>query len=162
MTSNIDGSEINERIKERQEKIGLPLPAKPKGFGKEYDFPEDPNSLQSVELGQLMLRMAGFNGYALRVIGGLEAEQVALEAEYRVAIADAGREIREKMGRVAADTIESLALANSPGLMPLYRRLTEIRVALARMNSLSKIYTSQAGALSRELSRREMDSRVGG
>lgn len=143
--------------------LSLPQPRRPATEEKEYDFPEDPDSLTTTELGQLMLRFAGYAGYRMRQLGVLESELVALDREWKLKVGSYGTSIREQLGgRPSIETVEAYVLNAHPELLPLYKRVTELETVRANLKRQVETYEYAWQALSREQSRRSDQVRTGG
>ena len=158
-----DTKSILEWAKNKMAKYQLPVPSKPKGKDIEFDFPDDPSKLSNAELGQQMLRFASFFGYAQRRFGIVEARYVLVDAEYTTKVNVAGIQIRESevLGkRPSAEVVEAAVLRDNKELAPLYRRRLQLLTLRVRLESLIKIYERLYAALSRELSRRELESHI--
>ena len=161
--TDVDSKEIDEWAKGRIAKHRLPLPKRPKGSSPEFDFPDDPSKLSNAELGQQMLRFASFFGYAQRRFGIVEARYVLVDAEYTTKVNVAGIQIRESEAlgkRPSAEVVEAAVLRDNKELAPLYRRRLQLLTLRVRLESLIKIYERLYAALSRELSRRELESHI--
>jgi len=158
--TDVKADEVKAWAEERLAKQRLPLPKKPRGKEPEFEFPEDPDSLSSNRLGQLMLQMAAFGAYAQRLHGLADSEFALVEAEYKIKISAAGIAVRERLGRVAADVVESVVLGEDKTLGELYERRLQLQTVLTQLESRLKIYENLGKALSRELSRREMEVRA--
>lgn len=157
---DVKADNVLEWAREKMEKKRLPLPKRPRGKDPEFIFPDDPDTLSSSELGQLMMRMTAFFGYAQRLFGLADSEFALVDIEYKVQINMAGIEVREKLGRVSADVVEAAVLSENEDIAPLYERRLKLMTIRSQLESRLKIYEKLYQALSRELSRREMESRV--
>jgi hypothetical protein len=157
-----DGKQVLDWAKGKLRAQRLPLPKKPAADKPEYEFPEDPDALTSVELGQLMLKYAAYHGYTLRLMGVLDAELTALESEYQLKVQTYGLEARQELGRVAFDAIEAAVLQKRRELVGVKKRITELRTVRASLEASSQIYERHWNALSREQARRTSDIRTGG
>lgn len=156
-----DGREIFAWATDRLRRQRLPMPRRPSVADPEYEFPDDPEALTLVQLGQLMLRYAGYAGYTYRLLGILESELVALEREYRLKVGQYGIAVRERLGgRPAAETVEAHVLAEHTELLPLVKRLTELETVRANLKRAIEAYTLHWQALSREQARRSDERRM--
>ena len=158
--ADIKADDVLGWAKEKMDTRRLPLPKKPRGRDPQFDFPDDPDALGSNELGQLMMRMASYLGYTQRLLGIADSELALVEAEYRLRVNTAGLEARERLGRVAADVVEAAVLAENGDLVPLYERRLRLMTVCIQLKSRLSMYEKFYQALSRELSRREMESRA--
>jgi hypothetical protein len=116
--------------------------------------------MSSVELGQLMLKYAGFHGYALRLLGIVDSELTALSAEYRMKVQMRGLDLRKVLGRVAFEAVEAAVLKAYPDLIPLYKRITELQTVKVQLSTHAEIYNRHWTALSREQARRADELRM--
>jgi hypothetical protein len=154
------GKEIFDKATEAVNSKGLPQPRKPNSKDPEFTFPEDPNQIRSIEIGQWMLKFTGFLTYTTRLLGLVDSELVGLDAEYKEAINNYAAETREKIGiRVNAEVVESAVLKAHPDLEPLYGRKVELNAIRVQLEARAKIYDKGYAAMSRELARREMESK---
>ena len=158
--SEINMGELFDQVRGKVEKHHLPLPAKPKGSDVEFDFPDDPSALHGVQLGQMMLRFAGFFAYTQRLLSVLESELVLVDAEYRLQVNVASIEVRKDLGRLSAEVIEANVLADNEALTLLYKRRLELLSIKKLLEGRLSVYEKMGYALSRELSRREMEARL--
>ncbi len=158
--SDVNADEINTWAGERIAKQNLPLPAKPRPGDPEYLFPDDPSDLSTMQLGQLMLRFAGFLGYAVHLLGLAESELTLVESELAGKVAGLAGPVRAALGRVKATEVENTVLSNNPQLVPLHKRRLELTAVITRLEPMTKIYEKMYQALSRDLARREVESRV--
>ena len=157
----ISGKDIYDWATAKVEKLRLPVPTKPSFPSPEFELPDDPNRLTSTELGQLMLRMTAFYGYCLRMLGMVESELCVVEAEYKIKVHTASLEVRKEMeGRPAVDVVEAAVLAQNEDLTPLYKRRLELMAIRQQLDARLKIYEKCGSTLSRELSRREVETRI--
>jgi len=156
----IDGKQVSDWAAEKVLKQHLPLPAKPKGKEPEFEYPSDPTAITLSELGQWMLKLAGWHGYAIRLVGVADAELTALSAEYEMRVNSLGSEVRAELGRVNAQVVEATVLQNHPELEPLFKRRLELSTVKVHLDTRARIYEKLWNALSRELARREMEIRI--
>ncbi|KKN00880.1 hypothetical protein LCGC14_1133310 [marine sediment metagenome] len=158
--TDIKADDINTWAKEIIGKKRLPAPAKPKGKDPEYTFPDDPSTLSPTGLGQQMMKFASYFGYTQWLLGLADSEFALVDSEYKVNMNVAGIKIREDLGRVAADVVEAAVLHEDESLTPLYERRQKLLVIKIQLESRLKIYEKMYNALSRELARREMETRI--
>jgi hypothetical protein len=156
----LDAKAIYSWALDRFNKQKLPMPAKPKEWVREYEFPEDPSMLTGMELGQLMLRLSASYGYVLRLLGVLDAELVAVDAEYEVRVMTYGIKAREELGRVNREMVEAHVVYAHAELRGLRKRRVELRTVRAMLDTCAKIYLFHHQALSREQSRRAEEIRM--
>jgi hypothetical protein len=156
----LDGQAIYSWALERIKKQQLSLPAKPKQWVLEYELPEDPGLLTSLELGQLMLRLAAAYGYILRLLGVLDAEHTAIDAEYVTRVHTYALSARAELGRVNKELVEAHVVFEHAELRGLRKRRVELQTCRVLLDAYSKIYIFHHQALSREQSRRAEESRM--
>lgn len=156
----IKAKDINEWAMGRIKGLGLPLPRKSKGTDPEFSFPDDPDEMTSTEVGQLMFRFADWFAYATRLLGMVDSELVLVESEYKLKVNMRGIKLREKLGRVSADVIESAVLAKDGDITEIYKRRLELLAIKTHLEARTKIYERGYQAMSRELTRREMGTRL--
>lgn len=156
------GAKVYDWAREKLKRQQLPLPKRPTSEQPEYEFPEDPDAVTSVELGQLMLRYAAYHGYTLRLMGVVDSELTAIESEYQLRIQTHGLVERQELGRVAFDAIEAAVLVKYPELYAMKRRVTELRTIRVQLETSATIYERHWTALSREQARRAAEAKAGG
>ena len=158
---DVDSDEVLGWATDRVARQNLPLPKKPKDFGDEYSIPDDPDDMESVELGQLIARFRSWIAYCVRLIGVTESEQVLLDDEWSLRMGAAMLDARNELGSGAKkDMLTAWALRESDDLGPLYLRRTQLKAVMAQLEPRLKIYERGYRALSRELSRREIETRA--
>ena len=158
---DVESGKVFDWATDRVRRQNLPLPKKPRGTDPEYDVVDDPDSLSSVELGQRMSRFAAWLTYCMRLVGTVESELVLVEAEYKLRVNAAMIDAREALpGRPSADLVEAYVLRESDELGLLYKRKLELVAIKAQLEPRLRIYDKSWQALSRELTRREIESRV--
>lgn len=145
-------------------KLRLPTPSKVTVLEAEYEFPSDPESLSSTELGQKMLYFTGLVGHTQWRLGQLESKLIAISKEYSLRIQEHGLEWKEKseVKRPSAELLEAAVLSEHPELKPMCQKKTELEAIQVQLESHVKIYEKAWASLSRELARREMEVRAGG
>lgn len=157
----LDFRELQKQSEEVIKKRKLPLLGKPAFDAPEFSFPNDPDSVTSTQLGQLMLRFAAWRGYAQRLLGTVDTELTVLEAEYKLKVGVEGLKVRKEMeGRPSADTVEAAVLERNEELAPLYERRLKLLAARTQLTARLVVYEGLYQALSRELSRRELEARI--
>lgn len=153
--------EVMAWAKQNMKKHRLPEASKPTDDDPEIDFPDDPDRLTSNRLGQLMLRFTAFTGWALRLYGLADSEYALVESEYSRLVHSRGIEKRKTLGRVAADVVEAAVLADADAeLNELYERKLKLQTVRTQLDNRIKTYEKYYSALSRELSRRELEART--
>jgi len=158
--TDIKADDINRWAKDIISKKNLPIPKKPAGTDPEFTFPDDPSELSPTKLGQLMMRFTSYFGYTQWLLGLADSEFTLVDSEYKIHMNAAGIEIREALGRVAADVVEAAVLKNDSSLTPLYERRQKLMAVRIQLESRLKIYEKMNYALSRELTRRDMEARI--
>ena len=160
--TEIKSGELFKELKQRIAELGLPLPKKPEGTDPEFEFPTDPSALTGPRLGQFMMRFAGYFAYCQRLLSLLESELALVDAEYRLRVSSARLRLSaEEYGkRPSGDVVEAAALEQDEALTPLYKRRLELLGVKELLAGRLLIYEKLHAALSRELSRREMESRL--
>ena len=138
----------------------FPLPKRPKIKDEGCELPDDFSTLSNVELGQLMGRFASWLGYGQRLLGLCESELLLVESEYRLKVNAAGVAVREELGRVSQDVIADVVLERNEDLTPLYKRKLELTTVKVQLESRLRTYERAWNALSRELSRRELEAKI--
>lgn len=138
----------------------LPQPAKPKGKNPEFSFPDDPSKLGNPALGKLMMKFSAFYGYAQYLYGMADSEYQLVDEDYRTKINQLGISVREDLGRVAADVVEAEVLSrNREELAELKERRRKLTAVRIQLESRLKVYERMNNMLSRDLARREIESR---
>jgi hypothetical protein len=132
------------------------MPFKPASFGTEYEFPEEVSKLPSITLGSWLVKMAAWRGYTLRMLAGAEMEEKVME-EYLAS------KIALKMATSEVKLTKDLAL----GHVLLDQENAKLRLdyitkeaQVVALKRILEIYTSQFDAISREISRRGIESRI--
>lgn len=150
------------RVLERLDITGLPMPAKPKDYGAEYDYPADPSVLTSTGLGQLKARLTGWHGYAIRLIAIAEVPHDLLATSFNIALGRKMNLIADRPGekRQLKDTLRAAALESDPVLESAARKLAEWAAYIKVLKAQASIFEMQAKSLSREQSRRSDEIRM--
>ena len=131
------------------------LPAKPSTFGQEYQFPEDIVNLTSNGLGQWLFKLAGWKGYALRLLSVIEMNGSILDDSYDTAIA---KKISLSDGkRITKDLALGLGVSEDAGFRHLRIKLIESKAEISAIKRLVELYTMQLDTISREISRRAIE-----
>jgi hypothetical protein len=148
---------VDDKMKEHR----LPRPKKPKGRDPEFEFPDDPSKLNSSQLGKLMMRYTAFYGYAQYLYGMADSEYTLVDEDYRTKINQLGIAVREDLGRVSADVVEAEVLnRNKKEFAKLKERRRKLIAVRTQVEARLKIYERFYNALSRDLARREIESRT--
>ena len=159
--TEVSSAEIQDWAEDKMGKQRLPLPTKPKGKDVEFEYPEDPSKLVSIEIGQWMSKFTGWLTWTTSLLGRITSELVLVEAEYRLKINSFRSEVLADLpGRPAAEVVEAEVLKQNDELGPLYERRLQLMTVKETLESRAKIYERGYQAMSRELSRREMEAKL--
>ncbi len=134
----------------------LSSPAIPKSFGQEYQFPEISN-ISSQELGDWLMKLSAWKGYALKLLSKSEVERIILDESYDAGIAKCAAEIDKNGKKVTKDVIVGNAITKVDGFREIKIKLIEKKAEVEGLKRIIDIYSAQLDALSRELSRRGQD-----
>lgn len=150
------------RSRELMEQIGLPSPRRPDKMEKEYDFPDNPAGLSSTELGQKMMALMAWYGYAAKHLGVQDAQLTAMKSVFEIMIGKAMVDIAKLSAiRLVKDQQFAMALDKDGELAAFYSRMLEKQVFADTLRAQVQVYEKQWAALSREQSRRSEDHRPG-
>ncbi|KKK94257.1 hypothetical protein LCGC14_2684690 [marine sediment metagenome] len=139
----------------------LPLPKKPKASDPEFAYPEDPGILEPIEIGQYMSRFTAWFNYATSLLGRITSELVLVEAEYRREVDSRCSEVLVDLpGKPTVKVIEAEVLKRFDELGPLYKRRLQLLTIKETLEARARIYERGYSAMSRELSRREMEAKL--
>jgi len=134
-------------------KSGLPLPKRPAGLAEEYEWPNDVTALTSTQLGQLMGRLSGWQGYSTRLLGMAAIDLHAFETIYDLLLGRAmGKLSSEK--RQVKEVLKAVSVDSDPILTKLTRALVTKKAAVEALQMQVEIYKQHWLALSREQARR--------
>lgn len=140
---------------------GLPQPAKPKGAGEEYDFPDDVNKLSSTELGNLRLKLSRFHGYTLRLLAEIQSQlspaEEVFDLKRDVSVGRMSREWGKKLP--AVDILRAMVIDEDRDLCRMQQIIIELRAKKRRLEAQAAIYERHLGDLSREQARRADEAR---
>ena len=145
-----------EKIEKKLESYSLPN--KPTTFGNDYDFPEDVNKVTSHDLGKWMFKLASWKGYSLRMASLAESEARLVEDAFDVLLSKAVSEV-ETDKRINKEILNGKALAANPALQQLKIRAMESSAEVIALKRVLEIYTMQIEIVSREITRRDIESR---
>lgn len=160
-TTEISSAEIQAWAEGKMAKQRLPLPTKPTGKDPEFSYPEDPSILQSIEIGQWMSKFTGWFTYTTSLLGRITSELVLVEAEYRREVDSRCSDVLVGLpGKPTVKVIEAEVLKQHSKLGPLYTRRLQLMTIKETLESRAKIYDRGYQAMSRELSRREMEAKI--
>lgn len=158
-----------KRAEELLARAGLPEPRKPAHLlGQEYDFPTDPNTLTSMQLGRVKLELAALREFARSTLGRQELflHEIELVLDFMVPLSmlDLIKTAEfSKLPRAAMvkEVLRSAAIDRNPMLKKLFHRSLDLKMAVQRLRLQFEIYDGHYSALSREQSRREALARGG-
>lgn len=139
-------------------KLDLPNPEPPDDLGESYEFPNDPEKLSGMHLGQLMLRISSYLSYSTRLLGSIESDITLLDSFCKDAVAKFRMDNETK--RMAADMMEAVAATQDIQLAELRTRKIRRLAIQAKLSAAVKSYEIQYSALSRELARRSMEYKM--
>lgn len=162
MTDNKDWSykQALARVANRLDNTGIPFPAPPKNYGKEYSYPEDVTELTSNALAQLMSKLTAWGGYGRRLLAWTEADLNLLETAYDIALGAKMYEITKAAAKKELkDTIRAQALVDEPKLLSATQSISEKQTTARLLKAQVEIYQNHFDALSREQSRRSDELR---
>ena len=158
---DVKAEETYEWAQRKMSKQGLPVPVKPREKDVEFEYPEDPSRLTPVAIGQWMARFTGWFNYATTLLGRVASELVPVEAEYRLRVNSLrGNVLDDLPSRPAAEVVESEVLKQHDALAPLYERRLKLMTVEKILDARARIYERGYQAMSRELTRREMEGKI--
>jgi hypothetical protein len=145
--------------KAKEDINSFPMPNKPSTFGKPYDFPEDVVHTSLVDLGQWLFKMAGYKGYALRMLARAEIEESMLKDIYSAKISKemAKIEAQKKMNK---ESMIGMILNEHEDIKVLRNRLMNVTNSIIKGKRAVEIYSMQLDVISREISRRNLDMKL--
>lgn len=149
-----------ERVMERLDDSGLPWPAKPKDYGEEYSFPTDPTTLTYQALSQLQARLAGWHGYAVRLLAVADVAASTLQKRFDLALGMKMAEVEPEHKSSLLSVLRSHALLADPRLEKAAYTLIEKDAYAKALKAQASIFEMQAKAMSREQSRRSDEIRL--
>lgn len=150
-----------DRVTERLDGTGLPWPQKPKDYGSEYEFPADVATLSNPALAKLQARLAGWEGYASRLLTLADLDLSLLETSYNVALGQKMLELQTNGSKgKLKDILKAEALAAVPELMKATYVLAEKKAMVSALKAQRGIYAEQRQSLSREQTRRSDEMRA--
>lgn len=151
-----------KRSRELMKQIGIPSPKRPSGLDEDYEFPTDPATLSSNELGKKMLALAAWYGYGTKHLGMQEAELTTMNAIFNILIGKAMVDVQKSSPiKMVKDQLWASALDRDPELLKFYQRMLDKQTFADTLRAQVQVYDKQWSALSREQSRRDQDHRPG-
>jgi hypothetical protein len=149
-----------ERVTKRLDNTGIPFPAPPKNYGKEYAYPEDVTELSSSNLAQLMSKLMAWAGYGRRLLAWSEADLNLLETAYDIALGAKMYGITMTAAKKELkDIVRAQALVDEPTLLSAARSIAEKQTIARLLKAQVEIYQNHFDALSREQTRRSDELR---
>jgi hypothetical protein len=144
-------------ITKRIPTITASLPGRPVSFGKEYQFPDGVENLPSFELGGWLLKFAAWRGYIIRVLSQAEMEEKVLEEFIATKVAVQVSKGTDK--KITKDQALGKVIGEIGGA-ELRSDLIAKQAQVVSLKRILEIYTVQFEAISREISRRGIESRL--
>ena len=133
------------------------LPSKPASFGSEYEFPDDMDHVQSLTLGSWLMKLAAWRGYTLRLLASAEMELTIMED---VLASKVSKEIAANLPvKVTKDQALGTVI-KQPENATIKSDLILKQGQVVALKRILEIYTTQFEAISREISRRSIESRL--
>lgn len=149
-----------DKVLRELSEAGLPWPKKPNGYGEEYEFPQDLTALSPTSLGKLQSRLAGWDGYAQRLIALLDVSLGSLVMRYNFRLNKEMAKLQLAGSKCKLkDTLIAQALGENDELMVAATAIGERTVLLNALKAQKGIYEMQRNSASREQSRRADDLR---
>lgn len=150
-----------DRVTERLDSTGLPWPEKPKNYGSEYEFPADVATTSNPALAKLQAQLAGWEGYASRLLTLADLDLSLLETSYNVALGQKMLELQTNGSKgKLKDVLKAEALAAEPELMKATYVIAEKKAVVSALKAQRSIYAEQRQSLSREQTRRSDEMRA--
>lgn len=133
------------------------LPSRPKSFGSEYEFPDNMDNLSSIILGSWLMKLAAWRGYTLRLLASAEMETTIIED---VIASKVSTEIAAALPlKLTKDQAIGSVLKRSENAT-IKSELIVKQGHVVALKRILEIYTTQFEAISREISRRSIESRL--
>lgn len=142
---------MDESIEKRLQQISLPK--RPKTFGEEYDFPEDPSLLSDNDLGTLMFKLTAWQGYILRELMLTETRRSVANYKYENRLQGIMPSIEHPM-RKTKDRVLAEAYEKDKVLKGLLQEVRDFTLERDQLKRVAEIYEVQVQILSREVTRR--------
>lgn len=150
-----------DRVIERMDASGLPWPEKPKDYGSEYEFPADLSGVSGGFLGKLQGRLAGWEGYASRLLSLADVDLSLLQTSFDIALDEKMSDLQTNGSKGKLKNIlKAQALAAEPALKKAAYALAERKALVSVLKAQKGIYAEQRQAVSREQSRRSDEMRA--
>ena len=132
------------------------VPTKPRSFGTEYSFPEDLDRTTLQDLGSLMLKLAAWKGYALKILAFAQAEKTFVETKHDNRIAKQIA-ITSTDKRTTKDAALGRLILEDEDFRKTKEQLTSKTIEVSMLKDVIEIYAMQIEVLSREFSRRSLE-----
>lgn len=150
-----------EEVAKTSEKIinQFPVPNAPASFGKPYTFPDDIVHLTSQELGKWMFRLAGWKGYAIRLLAAEEYQYIMMTKCFEA-------KMEMKMSAIKSDkklvkeALRGQVLTDDESIKKLKIDCIEKEAYLSVLKKLVDLYSMQLEVVSRDISRRALDIKM--
>ena len=151
---------IDAVIEKAKAEIGeFPLPNKPSTFGKPYDFPEDIAHITSTDLGRWLFKMAGYKGYAIKMLTYAEVEESILKDVYAARISQEMAKI-EAQKKINKESMIGMILNEHDDVKKLRKRIMDKTASIIKGKRVIEIYSMELEVISREISRRNLDMKL--
>jgi len=133
-----------------------PLPQKSSSYAEEYEFPNDVTDVSFDDLGKWLFRLAGWQGYVLRLLGVSEVEKSIMTDTFNMAVS---KGINKKEKRVSKELAASEMMQENVQLRELKIALIEKDAEVLGLKRVADIYSFQYEAISREITRRAIEQK---
>jgi len=137
-----------------------PLPLKNSNWGEDYTFP-NLSELSSAELSTLLSNLAGWSGYAIRLMMKVGIAKDIMEDTLSAKIAKNTVTIMIKYPKATKDFVLGKILTEDIEAIELKTKLISKNAELEALRRLTSLYELQLNAVSREVSRRSLDIKQG-
>ena len=149
-----------KRVTDRLDGTGLPWPKRPGDYGTEYEFPSDITVKSPASVGKLQSRLAGWEGYVIRLLALADIDLDLLQISYDIALGEKMAEIQKSGSKCTLkDTLRAEALTAVPALKRATFAIAERKALVSALKAQKSIYEKQRNAVSREQSRRSDEFR---
>ena len=154
-----------KRVTDKLDGTGLPWPQKPQDYGLEYEFPSDISKLSGASLGKFQARLAGWEGYAARLLALADVDLDLLQISYGIALTEKMVDLQNNGSKCKLkETLRAEALSAVPALKRAAFAIAERKALVSALKAQKGIYETQRQSVSREQTRRsdEMRARLRG
>ena len=122
------------------------------------DYPEDQTSLTEAELSVYMGEFSAMYSWCTRLLGLTEAELTVLESEVELKISKyTGKARQQENGKLTKDQQRAWILGNEEELTESYEKLQNLIALQTMLEAACRACDKSAQALSRDLTRREIE-----